>query len=76
MKPFKVGQIIKGFDGKTYILQLIFGREYNNVCDLCAFRGNYGCIIHKILKLPEPVTCTDITPANTVFKEVDFNNGI
>jgi hypothetical protein len=76
MKPFKVGQIVKGFDGKTYTLQLVFGRERNSVYDLCTFRYKYDCMLHEILRLPKSITCTSITPTNTVFKEIDINSGI
>lgn len=79
MSKYKIGQVIQGKDGKTYAVVLAIDREYNKVCDLCVFHNNFGCQSGKmiaVLDLYYSTACTDVTPKNTYFKEVKFEDGI
>lgn len=72
-KPFKVGEVIKGSNGKLYVVVLHKDRYDNQVCDRCCFY-KYGCTLeyHKVFNTK--LECSILTPKNSAFVEIE--NGI
>lgn len=71
-KVFKIGQLIKGSNGKHYVVVLQRDRSDNRVCDRCCFfQKNSGCTLEYYKILNARLDCSKLTPKNSAFIEVD-----
>jgi hypothetical protein len=71
-KVFKVGQLIKGSNGKHYVVVLQKDRSDNRVCDRCCFyQKNYGCTLEYYKTFSVHLDCSRLTPENSAFIEVE-----
>lgn len=72
MKTLKVGEVIKGSNGKLYVVVLHKDRYNNIICDRCCFYKNkYGCTNEYRKVFNTKLDCTRLMPDNTTFMELD-----